>query len=167
MSAARGGAIYQTGAASRGYISNTLVYSNTSRQAFGAGIRVEAGAMTITHGTLANNVGGAGLLAGRVRPAISTIPSSGATPAPPSAHWRPYCNIDQGGTAGTAIDPRFVSPGVNEDYRVLSKSPAVDACVGGLAKDIMDSVRPLGAGYDMGAHEALVRQVFLPLVTKQ
>ena len=62
--AVRGGAIYQENAAARGWLSNTLVYSNTSLVSFGAGIRHAGGAMTLTHVTAANNVGGAGFSPG-------------------------------------------------------------------------------------------------------
>lgn len=58
--AVRGGAIYQTGANAVAEIDNTLVYSNTSTAGLGAGIRTENGTFTVTHMTLANNLGGAG-----------------------------------------------------------------------------------------------------------
>ncbi len=165
--AARGGAIYQVGAASRSYISNTLVYSNTSTQAFGAGIRVAAGAITITHGTLANNVGGAGFSPGSVSSYLYDTIIWGNSTAAYGALTATSCNIDQGGTAGPASNPLFVSAGASEDYRVLYNSPAVDACVSGLTTDISNRVRPFGARYDMGAHEFPVHPVYLPVVTRQ
>jgi hypothetical protein len=167
--AAFGGAIYQDGAAALGFIDNTLVYSNTTTQGIGAGIRVAAGALTITHGTLANNIGGAGLsrisnssyLYNTITWGNSTI--SGTPLAVAS------CNIDQGGAPdGLASNPLFVSAGAGEDYRVLYNSPAVDACASGLPVDITNRVRPFGGAlYDMGAHEFPVRQVFLPMVARQ
>jgi predicted outer membrane repeat protein len=165
--AGRGGAIYQAGATSRGYISNTLVYSNTSTQPLGAGIRVAAGAFTITHGTMANNVGGAGLSPGTASTYVYNTIIWGNSTASFNALAAASCNIDQGGVAGLVSNPLFVSAGAGEDYRLRPNSPGIDACASGLPTDINDRVRPFGALYDMGAHEVLVRQVFLPVVTRQ
>jgi predicted outer membrane repeat protein len=164
--AARGGAIYQIGALSRGYISNTLVYSNTSTEPLGAGIRAQGGAMTITHSTLANNVGGAGLSPGTPTYVYNTI-IWGNSVASYNALAAASCNIDQGGTAGPATDPRFVAPGAGEDYRVFVTSPAVDACNTGLAVDIANRARPLGVRFDMGAHESPMRPTYLPVTMRQ
>jgi predicted outer membrane repeat protein len=165
--AAFGGAIYQDGAAARGFIDNTLVYSNTSTQGYGAGIRVQAGALTVTHGTLANNTGGAGLSPGAASTYVyNTIIWGNSSPfvtLPAAAS----CNIDQGGVAGPASNPLFVSAGAGEDYRLMPNSPAIDACDNGLGVDISSRVRPFGARYDMGAYEIPVRQAYLPVVTRQ
>ena len=45
--AQRGGAIFQVNTGATGVISTTLIHSNTSLEGFGAGIRVEGGAITI------------------------------------------------------------------------------------------------------------------------
>lgn len=165
--AARGGAIYQAGATARGNITNTLVYSNTSTAAFGAGIRVSAGAMTITHATLANNVGGAGFSPGSASSRVYNTIIWGNSVAAFGALTEASCNIDQGGTAGPASNPLFAGAGALEDYRLLNTSPALDACNTGSSVDINNRVRPFGVRYDMGAHEGLVRQTFLPLVARQ
>ncbi len=164
--AARGGAIYQAGATARGNISNTLVYSNTSTAAFGAGIRAAGGAMTITHATLANNVGGAGFSPGSASSRVYNTIIWGNSSAAFGALTEALCNIDQGGTAGPSSNPLFAGAGALEDYRLLYGSPALDACNTGASVDINNRVRPFGVRYDMGAHEGLVRQTFLPLIAR-
>jgi hypothetical protein len=76
------------------------------------------------------------------------------------------CNIDQGGTAGAATEPLFLSPGAGENYRLQASSPAVDACASGLARDLDNQARPFNVKYDMGAYERYTYRVFLPLVIK-
>ena len=62
------------------------------------------------------------------------------------------CNIDQGGTAGPALDPLFVDPGA-ADYHLRVSSPALDACASGLAIDLDGYFRPTLALWDIGAFE--------------
>ncbi len=164
--AQRGGAIYQEGAGATGVISNTLVYSNTSLLAFGAGIRVETGAMTIRHATLANNVGGAGYSPGAVSSHIYNTIIWGNSTAAFGSLTAAVCNIDQGGTAGPATDPLFFAPGGGEDYRPQFGSPAIDACTSGLPRDLRNTARPQGAKYDMGVFEIAVSRLYLPMVRK-
>ena len=73
------------------------------------------------------------------------------------------CNIDQSGIVGINANPQFIGSG---NYHLLSTSPAVDACKGGLAKDLDNHDRPKGLGYDIGAFEGGYTQVFLPTVRK-
>jgi len=150
--AQRGGAIYQEGAAATGVISTTLIHSNTSLEAFGAGIRAQGGAMTIRDSTLANNIGGAGYSPGAVLSYLYNTIIWGNSTAAFGALTEAMCNIDQGGTAGTAIDPLFVDPGA-ADYHLRVSSPALDACASGLATDLDGFPRPTLALWDMGAFE--------------
>lgn len=161
----RGGAIYQTGSDAKGTVANSLVYSNTVAQALGAGIRNSGGAFTVTHVTLANNVGGSGF-SGVATVVSNTIAwgygsYSGFATAPASAS----CNIDDGGKAGLNVDPLFIAPGGGENYRLAPGSPAIDACATGLPIDLDNKARPMGAQYDMGPYEAML-QIYLPLVLR-
>jgi len=160
-----GGAILQTGTNAVGNIANTLIYSNTVRLAFGAGIRNNSGAFTVTHTTLANNIGGAGF-SGDASAVSNTIAwgntSAGFTLVPGTAS----CNIDDGGNAGLNVDPRF-EDAANGDFHLLSDSPAINACVTGLSPDLDNRLRPSGDGYDMGAYEfPSPLYIFLPLVMR-
>jgi hypothetical protein len=164
--AQRGGAIYQDGAAATGIISNTLVYSNTSLQLLGAGIRVSGGVMTLRHATLANNIGGAGYSPGIVQSYIYNSIFWGNTTASFNPLTDTSCNIDQGGTAGPAINPLFAAPGGGENYELSLRSPAVDACLSGLPRDLLNVPRPAGSQYDAGAFEMVVKQIYLPFVVQ-
>lgn len=165
-SATRGGAIYQAGAAASAQVANSLIYSNTVREQWGAGIRRSSGAFTVTHTTLANNLGGSGF-SGVASAAFNTIAwSNDGYPGFSTAPVVAECNIDDGGYAGLSADPHFVAPGPGEDYRLGGGSPAIDACADGLAVDLDGVPRPIGSGYDMGAYEYAIRSVFLPLVIR-
>lgn len=164
--AQRGGALYQEGAAATGVISNTLVYSNTSILSFGAGVRVSGGAMTVWHGTFANNTGGAGYSPGSAQSYIYNSIIWGNSVAAFGSLTEAECNIDQGGTAGPATNPDFLNPGAGEDYRLALGSPAVDACLTGLPIDLINTARPQDFGYDMGAYEAAYTRVFMPVMRK-
>jgi hypothetical protein len=164
--AQRGGAIYQEGAGATGVITTTLVYSNTSLQSFGAGIRVAGGAFTIHDSTLANNIGGAGYSPGSVLSYIYNTIIWGNSVAAFGAITTAVCNIDQGGTAGPALNPRFVAPGSGENYYLAPASPAIDACSSGLPVDLLNTHRPQGGNYDMGAYEASSRYLFLPITRR-
>ena len=165
--AVRGGAIYQENAAARGWLSNTLIYSNTSLIAFGAGIRNGGGAMTLTHVTAANNVGGAGFSPGSAQSYVYDTLIWGNSSAAFGALTAATCNLDQGGTAGPALDPQFVDPGAGENYRLLASSPARDACNTGLPADLDNRARPIGVRYDMGAYEtSFTRGLYLPVALR-
>lgn len=155
-SAQRGGAIYQTGAAAATEVSNSLIYSNTSTGGFGAGIRSEGGAFTMTHVTLAHNVNGAGYSQsgtnGHAANSIAWGNDAGGFWVA-SGPLDGMCNIDQSGNIGMNADPLFVAPGAGENYRLQIGSPAIDACAYGLSPDLDNIPRPMGIGYDMGAYE--------------
>jgi hypothetical protein len=73
---------------------------------------------------------------------------------------------DGGGFAGLNLDPKFVAPGAGENYHLQVSSPAVNACVSGLAIDLDKQPRPSGTRYDMGAYEHIFKTVYLPQVLK-
>jgi hypothetical protein len=164
--AVRGGAIYQVNAAARSWLSNTLIYSNTSLGAFGAGIRNAGGAMTLTHVTAANNTGGAGFSPGSAQSYVYNTIIWGNSVAAFGALTATSCNIDQGGTAGPATEPLFLGAGAGENYHLSLNSPAVDACDTGLPRDLDNRARPLGDKYDMGAYELYLQRVSLPIVLR-
>ncbi len=150
-SAYRGGAIYQEGSGiSVGHVYNSLFYNNTVMGSTGSAIRVLGGDLFLTHVTLADNIGAPGVscAGGGNIVVFNTIvwgnPSGGFQgPITDSG-----CNIDQSGNAGIVSDPLFVSPGPGEDYHLQRNSPAINACVSGLAIDLDNRPRRL---YDMGA----------------
>ena len=102
------------------------MYGNVAQADSGAGIRVVSGAITTTHVTIADNDGGVAF----------SLPSSGvAARVYNSIIWgneigfggsytARACNIDQQGTVGTNIDPRFMNPGAGENYYLRADSPA-------------------------------------------
>lgn len=163
--AARGGAIYQEGSAARSWLSNTLIYSNTSLLLFGAGIRNAGGAMTLTHVTTARNVGGAGYSPGAAQSYVYNTIIWGNSSAAFGALTEAICNIDQGGVAGPSVDPLFVSPGGGENYRLRPGSPARDACAIRLPRDMDNWPRPIGPQADMGVYE-MPMMVFAPVVLR-
>jgi predicted outer membrane repeat protein len=161
--AVRGGAVYQTGASATGNITNTLVYSNTSLVALGAGIRMAGGAITVTHSTLANNLGGAGFSPGSGQSYVYNTILWGNTSAAFGSLTAAVCNIDQGGTAGPATNPLFIAPGAGENYQLRMGSPAINACSTGLPRDLLNIARPLADKYDMGAFEMYIK-LYLPTI---
>ena len=151
--AQRGGAVYQEGAAS-GVIDNTLVFANSSVLSFGAGVRVAGGIMTVTHSTLADNVGGAGYSQGTGTHRIFNSIIWGNSVGAFGTLTTVSCNIDQAGVAGPATNPQFNAVGSTDGYRLDSDSPAFDACLSGLPDDLLGTPRPAGASFDMGAFES-------------
>lgn len=166
-SGVRGGGIYQEGAGAVGQVNNTLVYSNTSTGNMGGGIRTEAGVFTMTHVTLANSANGAGYSisggSGYARNSIAWGNANGGFWLA-SGVLTGTCNIDQSGNVGANMNPQFVAPGAGENYHLRLGSPAIDACPTGLPTDLDNRVRPLGGGFDMGAFEAYIRTLYLPIL---
>ena len=150
----RGGAIYQEGAAAVGNVTNTLIYANTTIEAYGAGIRKAAGTFNLNQTTLANNVGGSGFsgIASEVRNTIAWGNTDAGFASVPTIF---FCNIDDGGNAGMIADPRFRSPAAG-DFHLQSTSPAIDTCVTGLSPDLENVPRPYGSAFDMGAFEFII-----------
>jgi len=165
-----GGAIYQTGSSAAGTVENTLLHSNTSTSGFGAGIGSEAGAFRVNHGTLADNLNGAGYAqintTGYVTNSIAWGNAAGGFVVT-GGSLNAVCSIDQSGNAGPNINPLFVAPGAGADYHLLNGSPAIDTCVSGLSPDLDNVQRPRDNGYDMGAYEYYLPKLYLPLVRKR
>jgi hypothetical protein len=152
----RGGAISQEGAGAAADLSNTLVYSNTSTAGLGAGIRSEAGSVTMTHMTLAHNISGAGYSQSNTEGlAVNSIAWGNDNGGfwVTSGNLTGACSLDQTGNAGPNLDPQFLSPGLGEDYHLSGGSPAIDRCSTGLLSDLDDVTRPIGNGYDAGTYE--------------
>lgn len=162
-SARFGGGIYQTGASAAAEVANTLVYSNTSNS---GGLHRNAGAFTLAHVTLANNLVGAGF-AGTATVVTNTIAWGNTAGGFMIVPTLTSCNIDQSGNAGVNVDPQFMSPGAGENYRLSASSPAIDACATGLPLDLDNIARPIGDLFDMGAYEgAGAVYIYLPLVLR-
>ena len=157
-SARYGGAIYQTGAGASAWVTNTLVYSNTSNS---GALHRNGGVFTVTNSTLANNLVGAGF-AGAIAAASNTIAWGNTAGGFMYTPVISACNIDQSGHAGVAVDPLFVAPGAGENYHLLGSSPAIDACPTGEWVDLDNIARPVGVGYDIGAYEYAHGIAFAP-----
>lgn len=165
--AVAGGALFHTGSTGQALLTNALVYSNTSLAPFGAGIRHAGGALTLTHSTLANNVGGAGFSPGAASSFVYNTLIWGNSTAAFGALTHAACNFDQGGTAGPATNPLFVGAGAAENYQLAPLSPALDACPSaGVTHDLRGQPRPLGPAFDMGTYEATVHRLYLPLAQR-
>ena len=161
--AVRGGAVYQDSAGSISNLANTLIYSNTSLLAFGAGIRTTGGSLTVTQVTIANNPGGAGYSqSGTTSRAVNSIAWGNGASGFLGSFAAATCNIDQSNNAGLNANPQFVSAGAGEDYHLSSGSPAIDACVTGLPRDLDNVARPFGSQFDMGAYEYAVAMTLAP-----
>ncbi|HSD85767.1 MAG TPA: choice-of-anchor Q domain-containing protein, partial [Anaerolineae bacterium] len=164
--AVRGGAIYQENATARSWLSNTLIYSNTSLLQVGAGIRNDNGVLTLTQVTVANNVGGAGLSGGGTANYVynTIIWGNGNTSTPPIGGSG--CNIDQAGHFGVNTNPLFSGAGAAENYHLGVGSPAIDACASGLPRDLDNVARPFGPQFDMGAYEWRIYRLNLPIILR-
>ena len=158
----RGGAIYQTGTNAGAQVENTLIYSNTVGIALGAGIRTAGGTFSVTHVTIADNVGGAGYSqSGTASEVHNSIAWGNTAGGFLGTFTSATCNIDQGNNAGINVDPRFVDA-VNQDFHLLGDSPAIDACLTGLTPDLDNVYRPAIHAYDMGAFEYPYGMDFAP-----
>jgi len=136
--AERGGGIFQTGANAQTEIDNALFHHNTSTTGFGAGIRTEEGQFSVTHVTLADNLGGAGYSQiNAVGDATNSIAWGNAQGGfwIASGTFNGACSIDQSGNADFNIDPQFVNP-ASDNYHLLGSSPAINACATGLPVDL-------------------------------
>jgi predicted outer membrane repeat protein len=162
--AQRGGAIYQESASAGSEIANVLAVKNTSILLSGAGIHAAGGTIVIRDSTLAHNIGGSGFSAGASSSNVYNTIIWGNTVASFTPLAVAECNIDQGGTAGPANNPLFLSP-ASGDFRPRPGSPAINACAIGLETDLLGAPRPIGAKYDIGAYEVLFSP-FLPLMLR-
>lgn len=160
-----GGAIYQTGSTSASTVSNSLIHHNTVSVALGAGIRKQNGTFNLIQVTITDNTGGSGF-SGEATSASNTIAWEILYPGFSIAPLSYACNIDNGAFAGPSLDPLFMNPGVGRNYHLLSGSPAVDACLTGEPVDLENYLRPIGAGYNMGAFEKIAYPVYLPILLR-
>ncbi|MBN1888559.1 MAG: hypothetical protein JW850_11235, partial [Thermoflexales bacterium] len=162
-SAARGGAVFQTGSSASAQVRNSLIYSNVVSVALGAGIRAQGGTFSMTHTTIANNVGGAGYSQSGTASAVhNSIAWGNGAGGFLGTYVITTCNVDQNGNAGINVDPDFVSPGAGEDYHLLGSSPAINACDTGLSPDLDNVPRPVAGRYDAGAFEYAYGLEFAP-----
>ncbi|MBN1876145.1 MAG: S8 family serine peptidase [Anaerolineae bacterium] len=158
----RGGAIFQTGTNAHTEVDNTLIYSNTVNIALGAGIRTAGGTFTLTHVTIANNVGGAGYSqAGTNTNVHNSIAWGNGSGGFLGTFAAATCNIDQSNNAGSTTNPHFADA-ANQDFHLLGDSPAIDACATGLTPDLDNVIRPAIDAYDMGAFEYPYGMDFVP-----
>jgi len=154
----------------------------------GAGIYIKQASPSVRHNTLAQNMGehGSGVFveAGSEVMLTNTILVShtvgisvteGSTVTLQGTLWGMgvWANeTDWGGngdiftgTVNLWDDPAFVDPD-NGDYHISPRSVAIDAGVdAGVTIDVDGDLRPVGAGYDIGADEYAMN-VYLPLVLK-
>jgi predicted outer membrane repeat protein len=152
----RGGALFQGGTNAVADLRNTLIYSNTVTAPYGAGVRSEGGAVTMTHATLAHNVNGAGYSQSQTQGlALNSIAWGNESGGfwVTSGNLTGACSLDQSFNAGPNLDPQFVLPGHGEDYHLVPGSPAIDRCATGLPNDLDMAARPIGTNYDAGAYE--------------
>ncbi len=141
-----------------------MIHHNTSTTGFGAGIRTEDGVFTVTHVTLADNLGGAGYsqvnTLGSANNSIAWGNASGGFWVA-SGTLNGVCSLDQSGNAGPNTNPQFVDS-ASENYHLLGGSPAVNACASGLLTDLDGISRPYGSNFDMGAYEYTAGVTFTP-----
>ncbi len=162
--AARGGAIFQTGAGAQAEIENSLIHHNTSTTGLGAGIRTEDGVFTVTHVTLANNLSGAGYSQSNT---VGSATNSIAWGNDNGGFWvtsgtlTGECSLDQSGNAGPSQNPLFVNA-AGENYHLRGISPTINACPSGLPTDLEGFNRPFGSNFDMGAYEYTAGVTFAP-----
>ena len=121
--------------------------------------------ITLRHATLAHNTGGAGFSLNSSTANVYNTIIWGNSETAYSPLAVAECNIDQGGTAGLAVNPQFLSPTVGV-FRPVLGSPAIDACATGLTNDLLGTPRPIGSLFDMGAYEGLPPMIFLSIVLR-
>lgn len=169
-------------------MTNNLVADNHANDE-GGGLRISGGSSDPTsgrllHNTIADNRGsGQGVYVWRYTTLIFTntivaghssagvFAYTGSTVTLEATLW--YSNgVDVGGgstvvsSTNVTGDPAFVDPSA-WDYHLAPSSAAIDRGVAaGVDYDIDGDSRPLDAGYDIGADEAVLQHRYLPLVMK-
>lgn len=166
--AANGGALFHTGENAVATLENVLIVGNETAQGGGAGITAaDQSTITVTHATISDNIGGAAFSTS-LNTSVWLFNSIawGNTGGFAGTYAGTTCNIDQSGVAGANINPEFIGAG---DYHLQATSPAIDACDTGLAIDLENTTRPIGAKYDMGAYEGVgdpYKYVYIPVVMR-
>ncbi|HUW10842.1 MAG TPA: NosD domain-containing protein [Anaerolineae bacterium] len=132
-------------------------------------------AVALTHNTLASN----GTAIGVGRNMTATLVNNsvvghtvGITVTDPDGNAYPdhtlfWGNADDGirGSSPVDSDPAFVDP-ARGDYHLTPGSGGIDCGVNaGVARDIDHDLRPMGAGYDIGADEQAAH-TYLPVMVK-
>jgi hypothetical protein len=174
-------------------LTNNVIASNRATTG-GQGLRVDgissrSSALTLLHNTIADNPGddGVGLYIWGERVALTLINNIvtghavGITNTNPSSstvvadHTLFYGNaVDYGAgvssTAEVSGDPRFVNPAAS-NYHIGPASAALEAgtLIPWLVTDIDGNPRPwpIGGDSDIGADEARLRWVYLPMVLRE
>jgi len=168
-------------------LTNNVIAGNISTSVWeNAAIQVLGGSGRFLHNTVACNKNAVGLLvqAGASVALTNTILVShtvgisvgvGSAATLQGTLWGSglWANGVDWASAGTILtgtvnlwgDPAFLNPG-GGDYHITAASAARDAGVdAGVTTDIDGDLRPIGAGYDIGADEYIAR-VYLPLVLR-
>lgn len=170
-SADYGGGLYMHESAAT--LTNTVVADNQAHTS-GSGLYVWASALRLLHTTLARNNGGDGiglsLASGNVAltntilvgHATGVYVAGGTTATLESTLWGSgiWANTTNWTGPGAVHpnndytgDPAFVAPDVG-DYHIAETSAAIDQGVNaGVSSDVDGDLRPLGAGFDLGADE--------------
>ncbi|NOZ05451.1 MAG: hypothetical protein GXP41_03740 [Chloroflexi bacterium] len=74
---------------------------------------------------------------------------------------------ENGSPTFQAVSPLTGDPKLDNMYRLTAGSAAIDVGVdSGVNHDVDNEKRPMGLGYDIGADEYLVHQLFLPLIMR-
>jgi hypothetical protein len=128
---------------------NTLIGSGTS-----SGVYIETDSVTLfmTDTIVVSHTWGI----------TNTFPASSAVSADHTLFW---ANTDDGIRGASPVDgnPVFAADG----YHVLLGSAAIDTGVNaGVTTDMDGETRPNGPGYDIGADEAQLQRVYLPVVMR-
>jgi hypothetical protein len=162
------GAICHTGGEAAAAVEGVLLSGDSTSDAQGGAMRINYGAqIAATRVTLAENSRGAAF---HVHCGSAWVRGSiawGNTEGFSGSYVDTGFNIDQSGVAGPATDPQFFAP-ASGDHHLRVTSPTVEACTTGPPTDLENVARPVGSGYDMGAHEGgPYTYAYLPVVTAE
>ena len=142
------------------FMHNTIAQNNSAY-----GLLVEGGAsVVLTNTILVSHTLGISVTAGSTAALEGTLWGSGAWAN--GEKWGGAGAIDTG-AVNLFGDPDFVDP-VSGDYHIGSHSAALNAGVdAGVKLDIDGELRPLGAGFEIGADEIQGSRLYMPLVGRE
>jgi parallel beta-helix repeat protein len=170
---------------------NTIVANNQANNA-GSGLYARGSSSRLLHTTIARNTGGdgSGIYVTGTWPAgtvaltntilvshtVGITVTVGNTATLEATLWgsEPWANQDDWGGKGNIFigtvnvrgEPAFVNP-AGRDYHIGAGSMAIDAGVDAdVTMDIDGNPRPIGPGFDIGADEYVVAQIYLPTILK-